>query len=131
MTPPSWHADAVDQWVETQDEPLLLVCDPTDANKIFSPGRCQTPSFLPQPYRTLQLMRATNGGTVRNLDYTLDNIETQITNHKAANGRIIDVDVARESSNLAKQQVLVQSGGQYDCPGKSDQRCGPYAHSWN
>jgi hypothetical protein len=37
------------------------------------------------------------------------NIETQIINHQAANGRIMDVDVARESSNLAKQQVLVQS----------------------
>ena len=36
-------------------------------------------------------------------------METQITNITAANGRIMDVDVAAESSNLARQQVLVQA----------------------
>ena len=65
--------------------------------------------FITQALQNLATMRATNGGKVRNLQYTLDNIETQITNHTAANGRIVDVDIARESSNLAKQQVLVQS----------------------
>ena len=33
----------------------------------------------------------------------------QITNLTAANGRIIDVDIAAESANLARQQVLVQA----------------------
>ena len=37
------------------------------------------------------------------------NMENQIANLSAANGRIMDVDVAAESSNLAKQQVLVQA----------------------
>ena len=65
--------------------------------------------FFTAALQNLATMRATNGGMVKNLQYTLDNIETQIINHQAANGRIMDVDVARESSNLAKQQVLVQS----------------------
>mgnify|MGYP003337677771 FL=1 len=65
--------------------------------------------FFTEALQNLATMRATNGGMVKNLQYTLDNIEPQIINHKAANGRIMDVDVARESSNLAKQQVLVQS----------------------
>ena len=86
----------------------LASSDPTDATKIFSLGDVNT-KFFTAALQNIATMRATNGGTVRNLQYTLDNIETQITNHKAANGRIIDVDVARESSNLAKQQVLVQS----------------------
>jgi flagellin-like hook-associated protein FlgL len=54
-------------------------------------------------------LRATNGGQVRRLQYANANVETQITNITAANGRIMDVDIAAESSNLAKQQVLVQA----------------------
>ena len=54
-------------------------------------------------------LRATNGGQVRRLQYQLANVETQITNLSAANGRIMDVDIAAESANLARQQVLVQA----------------------
>ena len=54
-------------------------------------------------------MRATNGGEVRRLQYAQANTESQINNLSAANGRIVDVDIAAESSNLAKQQVLVQA----------------------
>ena len=53
--------------------------------------------------------RATNGGEVRRLQYALANAQTQITNLSAANGRIVDVDIAAESSNLARQQVLTQA----------------------
>ena len=53
--------------------------------------------------------RATNGGQVRRLQYALANAQTQITNLSAANGRIVDVDIAAESANLARQQVLVQA----------------------
>ena len=58
---------------------------------------------------TIAGFRATNGGQVRRLQYQLANVESQITNLSAANGRIVDVDIAAESSNLAKQQVLVQA----------------------
>jgi flagellin len=93
----------------TQDGTFSLASsDPTDANKIFSLGDINM-EFFTAALQNLATMRATNGGMVKNLQYTLDNIETQIINHQAANGRIMDVDVARESSNLAKQQVLVQS----------------------
>ena len=57
----------------------------------------------------LATMRATNGGEVRRLQYAQANTENQINNLSAANGRIMDVDIAAESSNLAKQQVLVQA----------------------
>ena len=53
--------------------------------------------------------RADNGGQVRQLQYALANAQTQITNLSAANGRIVDVDIAAESSNLARQQVLTQA----------------------
>ena len=51
----------------------------------------------------------TNGGNVRRLQYAQANVESQVSNLIAANGRIVDVDIAAESSNLAKQQVLVQA----------------------
>jgi flagellin len=53
--------------------------------------------------------RATNGGQVRRLQYALANAQSQITNLTAANGRIVDVDIAAESANLARQQVLTQA----------------------
>jgi len=53
--------------------------------------------------------RATNGGQVRRLQYALANAQTQVTNLTAANGRIVDVDIAAESANLARQQVLTQA----------------------
>ena len=59
--------------------------------------------------QNLAELRAVNGGQVRRLQYSNANVETQITNITAANGRIMDVDIAAESSNLAKQQVLVQA----------------------
>lgn len=54
-------------------------------------------------------LRADNGGEVKRLMYAQENIQSQVTNLTAANGRIMDVDVATESSNLARQQVLVQA----------------------
>jgi flagellin len=53
--------------------------------------------------------RATNGGQVRRLQYAFANAQTQVTNLTAANGRIVDVDIAAESANLARQQVLTQA----------------------
>ena len=54
-------------------------------------------------------MRAANGGQVKRLEYALADVNTQITNLTAANGRIMDVDIAEESAALAKHQILVQA----------------------
>jgi flagellin len=53
--------------------------------------------------------RATNGGQVNRLQSALSNVQSQITNITAAKGRIMDVDIASESANLARQQILVQA----------------------
>ena len=39
----------------------------------------------------------------------MTDVNTQITNLTAAKGRIMDVDIAAESANLARQQILVQA----------------------
>ena len=54
-------------------------------------------------------LRAQNGGTMSRLNFAADNIARQTTNMEAAYGRIVDVDIAAESTRLAKYNVLIQS----------------------
>lgn len=54
--------------------------------------------------------RATVGANLERLNYTWQQLSTLSTNLTAANSQISDVDVATESSNFAKYQILVQSG---------------------
>ena len=55
------------------------------------------------------IVRAENGGQTNRLSFAQESIQTQMTNLEAANGRIMDVDIAAETANLAKQQILVQA----------------------
>lgn len=54
--------------------------------------------------------RATLGAAQNRLQYTIDNLGTSSENLTESNSRIVDVDVATESSNMAKNQVLEQAG---------------------
>ncbi len=54
--------------------------------------------------------RATIGASLARLNYTSDQLTVQKTNIDAANSNIKDVDVAQESTNYAKLNILVQSG---------------------
>ena len=54
-------------------------------------------------------LRARNGGTMSRLNFAAENVSQQKANMEAALGRIVDVDVAAESSRLARNNVLVQA----------------------
>jgi flagellin len=54
--------------------------------------------------------RATLGADQNRLQHTIANLGTTSENLSASNSRIRDVDVATESSNMAKNQVLEQAG---------------------
>jgi flagellin len=54
--------------------------------------------------------RGTVGANEARLSYTNDTLTVQKTNIDAANSQISDVDVATESTNYAKLNILVQSG---------------------
>jgi len=54
--------------------------------------------------------RGTVGANEARLSYTNDALTVQKTNIDAANSQISDVDVATESTNYAKLNILVQSG---------------------
>ena len=62
-----------------------------------------------QAIENLATLRADNGGTMSRLRFAADDVALQKTNFIAANGRIKDVDIATESTKLAKYQVLVQA----------------------
>jgi len=54
--------------------------------------------------------RATNGAQSSRLQFALDALATNSSNIEAANSRIIDVDVASETTRLARNNILVQAG---------------------
>jgi len=54
--------------------------------------------------------RATVGANEERLTYTSNELGVLSTNLSAASSQITDVDVAQESTNYAKYQILVQSG---------------------
>ena len=53
-------------------------------------------------------LRAQNGGTSSRLTFSYEMMAQQRTNMRAALGRMVDVDIAEESTNLAKYSVLSQ-----------------------
>ena len=63
-----------------------------------------------RPSIELSVDRATIGASLARLNYTNDQLTVQRTNIDAANSMIRDVDVAQESTQYAKMNILVQSG---------------------
>ena len=57
----------------------------------------------------LSATRATVGAQMNRLEYTISNLETARENLTAAESRIRDLDIAEETTNLTKNQILVQS----------------------
>ena len=53
--------------------------------------------------------RATNGASSNRLQYALDMLGINKVNLEAANGRILDADIASESTEFAKLQILSQA----------------------
>jgi flagellin len=62
-----------------------------------------------QALQNIATLRAENGGSVSRLQFSKDSASAQRTNLEAANGRIMDVDIASESTRLAKYNILVQA----------------------
>ena len=60
--------------------------------------------------QSLATMMAKNGAESSRLQFALDSLSTQKVNVEAANSRIFDVDVAAETTRLARANILVQSG---------------------
>ena len=59
--------------------------------------------------QTIANVRAVNGGTMSRLDYSSRMLDESIVNLEAAYGRIMDADIAMESSRFARHNVMVQA----------------------
>jgi flagellin len=59
--------------------------------------------------QTAAVSRATNGAQTQRVDVSLELLQTNHTNLLAANSRLADVDVATESTDFARNNILVQA----------------------
>ena len=66
--------------------------------------------LLTTAIQDLANLRATNGSEQVRLTFAADMLAVNKTNLEAANGRITDVDIAAESANLARLNILQQAG---------------------
>ncbi len=64
---------------------------------------------ISQALENIAFLRAQNGGVHSRLAFNSDSLIQQKTNMRAALGRMIDVDMAEESTNLAKYSFLSQA----------------------
>ena len=62
-----------------------------------------------QALQNIATLRAENGGSVSRLQFAQESAAQQRTNLEAANGRIVDVDIATESTTLAKYNILIKA----------------------
>ena len=62
--------------------------------------------------QTMNEQRAIIGASINRMIASIDNLSSAALKTEVAIGRIVDADFARESANLAKQQILSQSSNQ-------------------
>ena len=67
-----------------------------------------TVSFFTKALENVATLRAENGATMTRLQFAEDHLRLSNANLEAANSRIMDVDVATESTALAKYNILSQ-----------------------
>ena len=64
---------------------------------------------LTKALENIAYLRSQNGGSHSRLAFNAEALEQQKTNMQAALGRVVDVDIALESTNLAKYSILNQA----------------------
>ena len=66
-------------------------------------------NVINQALENVAFLRAQNGGVQSRLSFNLQSLAQQKTNMRAALGRIVDSDIAEETTQLSKYQVLSQA----------------------
>jgi flagellin len=84
----------------------------TSTTTITSTGNLSglTATNIADAIASVATSRAQNGAEVSRLGFASDQLAVNRTNLEAANSRIVDVDVAQESTRLARNNILVQAG---------------------
>ena len=96
------------QEFDDDDDTNIFSFASQDTSEVFDLSDVSVGVFT-QAIENIATLRADNGGSMSRLRHAADDVALQKTNMISANGRIKDVDIATESTNLAKYQVLVQA----------------------
>jgi flagellin len=75
-----------------------------------STGAANAVSTITAAIQNLATLRATNGSEQSRLTFAADMLSINKVNLESANSRIADVDIASESANLARFNILQQAG---------------------
>ena len=73
-------------------------------------GALNALSTIDQAIQNISTARSNFGTAMNRMDFATSSIQTMQLNITAANSRIRDVDVASETANLSRNQVLTQAG---------------------
>jgi len=92
----------------TNANPTVFTFASADLSGTISLAQISTAVFA-KALENVASLRAQNGGTMSRLSFSSDVVSQMRTNMKAALGRIVDVDIAEESTELAKYNILVQA----------------------
>ena len=90
------------------DNTAVFTFASADHNSTITLDQVST-AVLSKALENVASLRAQNGGTMSRLSFASDNVTKQSSNMEAAFGRIVDVDIAAESTRLAKYNILVQA----------------------
>jgi len=100
------------KWVDANQSTIFRFAnaslDGTGNDELIDLGDISVGVFI-QVIQNIATLRAQNGASMSRLNFASDHVILQKSNLSAARGRIMDVDVAGESTELAKNNILVQA----------------------
>jgi flagellin len=94
---------------ETQDLVATFAVNTSDPTTAFLNLQDISVGVISQALENVAFLRAQNGGVHSRLAFNAQSLTQQKTNMRAALGRMVDVDIAEETTNLAKYSVLSQA----------------------
>jgi flagellin len=100
------------KWLDADQTTIIRFAnasiDGTGQNALIDLGDVSVGVFL-KVIENIAGLRSQNGASMSRLTFAADHVILQKSNLSAAKGRIMDVDVAGESTELAKNNILVQA----------------------
>ena len=94
---------------ETQNLVATFAVNSSDPSAAFLNLQDISVGVISQALENIAFPRAQNGGVHSRLAFNAQSLTQQKTNMRAALGRMVDVDIAEETTNLAKYSVLSQA----------------------
>ncbi|WP_236295945.1 flagellin N-terminal helical domain-containing protein [Aeromonas veronii] len=119
--------EAFDKGLKAVEEKALGVGSGLDAkiltNGLTSQGSAQVAMGKMEEFmQDITSVRSALGANINRLEHTVNNLSNMKENTDIAKGRIMDADIATESTNMAKNQMLMQAG--MSVLGKSNEMTG-------